>query len=159
VVLRRGLWALRFGIAVVLRHGLRSLRVGIVVVLRRGIRAPHLDTESMVLISFASEVWTLHLTTCLQWFLNSLHWGPSTIFKILYFSVQVCSITARPTREFCKGIAGPVGLEVNCTVNRYMKPVDRELGSGKLSWFQVFIFWIEFQSKLGFLLLVIPLAI
>ena len=35
-------------------------------------RASRLDTTSMISISLASEVWALHLMTCLQWFLDSL---------------------------------------------------------------------------------------
>ena len=51
---------------------------------KTGLRAPHLGFKVMLLslaswhfimifISLASEIWALHLTNCLQWFLNSLH--------------------------------------------------------------------------------------
>jgi len=51
------------------------------------------------------------------------------------------------------------GLVVDRPVDRYMKPIDRTSGLAILSWFQFSVFEIKFQSELGFLLLIIPLAI
>ena len=66
MVLRRELRTLRLGIGGMLGRGLRALRLGFAMTLRRGFRASRLDTVSMIFIRLASDVWALHLMTCLQ---------------------------------------------------------------------------------------------
>ena len=43
-----------------------------VLILQWCFRASRLNTASMIYICLASKVWALHLTICLQWFLDSL---------------------------------------------------------------------------------------